>query len=82
MVRAAATQNISQLTQVLGNDWAETHVLPQIDPTLISHSNYLLRVTAIQVLAKLAALFPGARVEGTLIPLLLGRVTDEVPNVR
>lgn len=83
VVREAAILNIKKLADILGADWAERNVLEHLNPGLLTHMNYLLRVTAVCCYGKLIDVFPARKAEELLLPCILEKgLEDEVPNVR
>lgn len=48
-IRRAATENLMQLTELFGEDWAVENILPHIEKMQL-HKNYLHRITALYAL--------------------------------
>jgi serine/threonine-protein phosphatase 2A regulatory subunit A len=49
-IRAAATKNLKNITQVFGVTWAKTAIFPKI-LTMSQNANYLYRITTLFALA-------------------------------
>ncbi|CAD7954245.1 unnamed protein product [Amoebophrya sp. A120] len=89
LVREAACDSLKKLGNILGTTWTKENVLPEIEKDLISHENYLLRVTAIQAMAKMIQIDPAnygekdvEEVQFRIADKILSLAEDPVPNVR
>ncbi|RMZ53178.1 hypothetical protein APUTEX25_005167 [Auxenochlorella protothecoides] len=76
-VREAATNNLRSLAQEFGADWAREHVL-----ALAGHQNYLYRITVLAAVSSLAAVVPRDTLCNAMLPTVVERAKDRVPNVR
>mmetsp|Transcript_31456 Transcript_31456/g.91987 ORF Transcript_31456/g.91987 Transcript_31456/m.91987 type:complete len:596 (+) Transcript_31456:44-1831(+) len=80
-VRDAAASNFRQLLEVLGQEWCEGNVVPQLLEVL-SHSNYLFRISAMLCARTLADVAEVPLLEKHLVPMVVKMARDPVPNVR
>jgi serine/threonine-protein phosphatase 2A regulatory subunit A len=61
--------------------WAAIKLLPKV-LQLRESSNYLFRLTALSTVSSLSTVVGREVLYGSLLPVVLGMVTDVVPNVR
>lgn len=82
-VRSAVVQNLQLLVQVAGDEWIQTHLLPQ-HVRLYKTNSYLIRNTMIQahVQVTLATELNGPLWQEALGQILQALEHDKVPNVR
>jgi serine/threonine-protein phosphatase 2A regulatory subunit A len=80
-VREAASETFRRLAQELGPQWSEDNIIPQLN-TLISHKNYLYRISAMLCAKKLAEVCNEAFIKSHLVPMVIQLCKDPVPNVR
>jgi serine/threonine-protein phosphatase 2A regulatory subunit A len=80
-IRAAATENLKELTGLFGTEWALEYIFPSIEE--IRHNqSYLRRLTAIQACALMSTVMTPNIVKLQVLPLVLEMATDNVANIR
>jgi len=80
-VRDAATMTLRRLCEVLGEEWSEANVVPQLQ-ALLSHRNYLCRISVLLCAAALSNVVTAAFLERHLVPIVQRMSSDPIPNVR
>mmetsp|Transcript_533 Transcript_533/g.1821 ORF Transcript_533/g.1821 Transcript_533/m.1821 type:complete len:617 (+) Transcript_533:433-2283(+) len=82
-IREAAINNLKNLTEVFGEDWAQMNIVPQIVDLFTKSSNYLYRMTALYAIGVLCGVVGPETVEEEFLPLVSKfACKDPVPNVR
>jgi len=80
-VRHSAANIYKRLCEVFGDTWSASKVLPELQ-TMLSHKNYLIRVSSIPCVGMLAETVSQVFLVEHLIPMLVKMAKDPVPNVR
>lgn len=80
-VRDAVAASFRRLSEVLGLAWCEANVVPQLQ-ALLTHKNYLYRISAMLCAATLATVAGAQLLEKHLVPMVVRMASDPVPNVR
>lgn len=80
-IREAALNNIKQLTEIFGPQWAVTHVIPKL-LSLHVDKNYLHRLTPLFGIAALSSVVPPDVVRRMFVPVMITLQQDTVPNIR
>jgi len=81
-VRTASTAVLRPLTDALGADWAAARAVPKLRELMSSGGNYLTRITVLYAAGSLLAAEDNGSLADDLLPMMLERVSDTVPNVR
>eukprot|EP01126_Amoeba_proteus_P048627 TRINITY_DN563_c0_g1_i11.p1 TRINITY_DN563_c0_g1~~TRINITY_DN563_c0_g1_i11.p1 ORF type:complete len:323 (-),score=47.31 TRINITY_DN563_c0_g1_i11:270-1238(-) len=80
-IRQAAVTNLKELTQVFGEEFTRTCVIPKISE-LKAKNNYLHRITVLRFVSQLAPVLTESFTNELLLPLVLSLANDPVPNIR
>jgi len=80
-IRQSATKNLKKLTEVFGDAWFKSHILPKVIE-LAKHSNYLYRMTTLFSINTLATTLSGELIVNCLLPIVIELVPDRVANIR
>lgn len=80
-IRMAAAENLKELTNIFGSEWAIEYLLPPLED-IQGHRSYLRRLTAAQAFVSMARVMEPDFVQTEILPLLLLMATDSVANVR
>lgn len=80
-VRKAACNNLCQLVRHFGESWAKEYMLPRLEK-MLSHINYLYRMTALHCLQELMDILSTKTIEEIILPLIRPCASDSVANVR
>jgi len=80
-IREAATENLQQLTETFGVDWAKEVIFPKV-LSMCDHPNYLYRMTTLFSINVLAPVLGADVIISTVLPVTRKLVSDPVPNVR
>jgi len=82
-VREASIINLKSLTDLYGEDWAQSAVVPEIIDLFKSSSNYLYRMTSLNAIGSLSEVLSKDIVEREFLPLVSDfACNDPIPNVR
>uniref|UniRef100_A0A7S3ENB3 TOG domain-containing protein n=1 Tax=Rhodosorus marinus TaxID=101924 RepID=A0A7S3ENB3_9RHOD len=82
-VREASIINLKSLTDLYGEDWAQSTVVPEIIDLFKNSSNYLYRMTSLNAIGSLSEVLSRDIVEGEFLPLVSDLAcNDPIPNVR
>ena len=80
-IREAAINNLKQLTEIFGVQWAATHSIPKL-LSLHVDKNYLHRLTPLFGMSTLATVVTPDVVRKMFIPVLATLAQDKIPNIR
>eukprot|EP00965_Chrysotila_dentata_P229187 6197035-Pleurochrysis_carterae.AAC.2 len=80
-IRQSAIENIRQIVEAFGVEWATGSLLPEVLATHTS-TNYLYRLTALSAVTSLARIVGEEVLCSRLLPLVITMASDPVPNVR
>jgi len=80
-IRHSATKNLKRLTEVFGDSWFKTHILPKV-VELSKHTNYLYRMTTLFSINTLATTLSPELIVNCLLPVVIELSSDRVPNIR
>jgi len=80
-VRDAFAGSFHRLCTQLGLPWTEANVIPQLK-TMLSHKNYLYRISALLSARSLAEAAGGEFIDTHLVPMVVQLTSDPIPNVR
>ena len=80
-VRDAATENLKQLAEHFGAEWAVANVVPKL-VELIKNPHYLYRITILSAIAQIAPVVGPDVTCTTFMPVLLAAAKDAVPNIK
>lgn len=80
-IRRAATENLMQLTELFGEEWAVELIIPRIG-RMQMHQNYLHRTTALYVLQVVVRCLSLTAINKKVLPIILLMAVDPVPNIR
>ena len=81
VIRNGACESCLRLVQQEGTPWACTKLLPRVSP-MREATNYLHRVTFLQLLSAVMAALDSNAVRNELLPVLVSMSSDRVANVR
>jgi serine/threonine-protein phosphatase 2A regulatory subunit A len=80
-IRRAATENLMQLTELFGEEWAVELIIPRIG-RMQMHQNYLHRTTALYVLQVVVRCLSLTAINKKVLPIIILMAADPVPNIR
>lgn len=95
-VREAAVNNLSELTIIFGSKWADEQIVLRLlkikdekftddgddDRTRVDFSNFIIRITCLLAVTKLAPSIESDIVITKLLPFVTYLLNDSVPNIR
>merc|ERR1712098_410430 len=74
-VRDAAAATYRRPSEVLGLPWCEANIVPQLQ-NLLTHKNYLYRISAMLCAGTLADLAGGSLLDKQLVPMVVKMSSD------
>lgn len=94
-IRRAAAENLKHLTDIFGEDWARTHIIPKIKEMQVNAA-FSKRMTALYAVQVLLSCVPNCGTSSSsklrvlsqpmmadvLLPIVLAMSSDPVPNIR
>lgn len=94
-IRRAAAENLKYLTDIFGEDWARSHIIPRIKE-MQTNAAFSKRMTALYAVQVLLSCVPSSSSSSTakqrvlsqpmmtdvLLPIVLAMAADPVPNIR
>lgn len=93
-IRRAAAENLKYLTDIFGEDWARSHIIPRIKE-MQTNAAFSKRMTALYAVQVLLSCVPSSSGSSTkqrvlsqpmmtdvLLPIVLAMAADPVPNIR
>ena len=80
-IRVASIQNLKELTNIFGSQWAERNIIKKLTD-LRNEVNYLHRLTALFGMAELSQVLTPDVIKRSFNPILQQMAKDKIPNIR
>ena len=80
-IRKSAAENLKELTNIFGAEWAIDHLIPSLGD-IKRHQSYLRRLTAVQAFIAMSTVMEPDVATTEILPIVLLMATDNVANVR
>eukprot|EP00558_Chaetoceros_sp_UNC1202_P003746 CAMPEP_0197236686 /NCGR_PEP_ID=MMETSP1429-20130617/3719_1 /TAXON_ID=49237 /ORGANISM="Chaetoceros sp., Strain UNC1202" /LENGTH=182 /DNA_ID=CAMNT_0042695525 /DNA_START=47 /DNA_END=595 /DNA_ORIENTATION=- len=80
-IRKSAAENLKELTNIFGAEWAIENLIPPLGE-IRRHKSYLRRLTAVQAFAAMSTVMDAETARIEILPLVLLMATDSVANIR
>ena len=80
-IRKAAAENLKELTNIFGAEWAIEYLIPPLNE-IRKHTSYLRRVIAVQAFVAMSTVMEPEIARTEILPLILQMTTDNVANIR
>jgi len=80
-IRAAAAENLRELTKLFGKEWCMERIMPYIHE-LRTNESYLRRLTCLHAVTKISLSLEADTVASEMLPMAVGMAADKVPNIR
>jgi len=80
-IRVASIQNLKELTNIFGSQWAERNIIKKLTD-LRNEVNYLHRLTALFGMAELSQVLTPEVIKRSFNPILQQMAKDKIPNIR
>jgi serine/threonine-protein phosphatase 2A regulatory subunit A len=81
-VRMRAVEVLRKVAKTFGSAWTVDHLLPKILEHYTAETGFVMRVTVIRTMHKLADVLSPEQIMEHLFPVLMRGVNDAVPSVR
>ena len=80
-IRVASIQNLKELTNIFGSQWAERNIIKKLTD-LRNEVNYLHRLTALFGMVELSQVLTPEVIKRSFNPILQQMAKDKIPNIR
>jgi serine/threonine-protein phosphatase 2A regulatory subunit A len=87
-IREAAVNNLKQLTEIFGSEWAVNNIINRLinenvdDSDKIDYSNFIIRITCLLAITSLIPVIDYQTVINRALPFVNDLINDGVPNIR